>query len=94
MAEHECTQIAHIAQIAERQVAMQEAQGKWEEEVKANFNKILEVLQGNGKPGLKTDVEMLKQSHQRLVGVVKWVFSGSGLVVTGYILKGLLEGFK
>lgn len=92
--DHECTQIAHIAQIAERQLSMQESQEQWKDEVKDNFNKILEILQGNGKPGLKTDVEMLKQGHQRLVSIVKWVFSGSGLVVTGYILKGFMEGFK
>lgn len=74
--EHDCHQATRIA-LMERDCM----------EIKDDLKAILEAVVGNGKPGLKMEVDRLKQQQSRLW----WVLSGVGssvLGVIGYIIRG------
>ncbi len=60
-------------------------------EIKADIKTILEAVMGNGKPGLRTQVDRLEQAQAR----IWWAVSGVGASVTGiagYILKCFMGG--
>jgi hypothetical protein len=86
MSEHYCIHETDMAVMSERQKQMQDEQGEQGADIKA----ILEILKGNGKPGICTDVALLKQKQN-------WMWAGIGASSTGvfgifcWIVKGIIS---
>lgn len=74
MTDHTCIHEVDLALMAARQVAMQNEQQEQGRDIKD----ILNVLKGNGKPGLCTDVALIKQKQS-------WMWAGVGATGTGVL---------
>ncbi len=80
---HDCVQEAKIAVLQEQGRNMGDDIKAMRSDIKA----ILDEVKGNGKPGLRTEVELLKQAQAK----IWWAVSGVGgavLGIGGYVLRG------
>lgn len=63
---------------------------QWREDVGAKIDMLVEAIMGNGKPGLKTEMELQKQTSGRLW----YAFYGCAVGVTGlggYLLAHIMK---
>ena len=88
MTDHECNHEADLAKLS--YVCSQVIP-----DMQSTLNKILEKLVGNGKNGLVTDIELLKQKHDNMPSTRALVFyasiGGGGTVLAGFLGTAVLK---